>query len=65
MKSKRYFETALGQGIGESFVFFEEALQREVMKRVMTLVELTRGLVDGLGKSFSDLGERMQQVCGI
>ena len=61
MKSKRYFETALGQGIGEIFLSLDSELQRTIMKTVETSVEFARGMVNGLGQNFPTLEKKRQQ----
>ncbi|MDQ4014224.1 MAG: hypothetical protein M3136_00460 [Thermoproteota archaeon] len=60
MKKKRYFYTALGQGVGESFLSLDEELQEEMMKRMAIDVEFTRGAVLGIGERFPIL-DRMRQ----
>jgi hypothetical protein len=61
MKSKRYFETALGQGIGEIFLSLDSELQQAIMKTVETSVEFARGMVNGLGQNFPTLEKKRQQ----
>ncbi len=61
MKNKRYFETALGQGIGEIFLSLDSELQQAIMKTVETSLEFARGMVNGLGQSFPTLEKKRQQ----
>jgi hypothetical protein len=45
MKKKRYFHTAFGQGVGESFLALDDELQEEMMKRMAADIEFARGAV--------------------
>jgi hypothetical protein len=61
MKSKRYFEIGLGQGVGENFPSLDEDLQNDILKRVEVDIEFTRSLAESLGHNFPSLDEAYQQ----
>ncbi|MDQ3839985.1 MAG: RNA helicase domain-containing protein, partial [Thermoproteota archaeon] len=60
MKKNRYFQTALGQGVGESFLALDDELQEEMMKRMAVDIEFARGAVLGIGERFPIL-DRIRQ----
>ena len=60
MKSKRYFETGLGQGAGETFPSLDYHIQEQILRRVEIDGEFAKGLGDGLGNSFLSLDKERQ-----
>lgn len=60
MKRNRYFQTALGLGVGENFLTLDEQLQEEMMKRMSIDIEFARGAVLGIGERFPIL-DRIRQ----
>jgi hypothetical protein len=61
MKSQRYFEIGLGQGVGDSFSSLEIDVQDQILRRVHIDFEFTRGFAERLGHDFPSLSEEDQR----
>ncbi len=61
MKSSRYFEKCIGQGIGETFYLLNEDIKETVLGRLDVDIEFAEGFGFSLGSNFSSLDETHRQ----
>jgi hypothetical protein len=61
MKTNRFLETGLGEGVGEVFLSLDESYQQEILKRIGTDIEFARGVGKSLGLKFAALDEVHQR----